>query len=478
MAQTQSCVDVLIVGGGISGCWFADKLKPQDYPDLTVRLVEATHRIGGRLESKSDTYETEVKDELGGMRMFPNSMPKIKDLVTRFDLNLEPIALKDDDNLFHYDGKTVKRENAAELAPKGGNWAGQPPSAMANKAKNAYKSTKYWADCGNLAYECPELRNLSLHEFFKKYANANDEDVKFWFAYSGYDLYHSDVQCSIWVDDGELYGSENEFQYFVKEGYNAVVAGLFDQSRVGLKPGRDFSINTKVVSLKRQGDKLIAITNCGESITASKVILALTAQQLDGITGWDSLISAERKAAVNGSKYIPLFKCFLQFDKPWWKEFGFLSGKSTADNDTRQIHYYDDDDLLVYVSDGETTETAYATHWGDLFASANTDKEKLDVLTSMWHEVKEVHKQAGVPEEAMPDPVWEKCTKKYWPAGSHKWKKGVDVPNAIDKIADGTYDESHIYITGDAFSDKQGWVEGAINTCDIAFGKAFGSNRP
>ena len=44
----------------------------------------------------------------------------------------------------------------------------------------------------------------------------------------------------------------------------------------------------------------------------------------------------------------------------------------------------------------------------------------------------------------------------------------MDVPDVIHKIMDGTYDESYIYIIGEAFSDKQGWVvDGAINTCDM-----------
>eukprot|EP00978_Attheya_sp_CCMP212_P039716 scaffold209032_cov71-Attheya_sp.AAC.1 len=411
-------------------------------------------------------------------------MPKIKDLVHRYGLHLVQLELGDDDNLFNFDNKTVKRKDADQLMPAGGIWYKKTPGAMAEKAKANYKNTKYWADCANLAYACPELRNLSIQEFFKKYANATDEEIACWFAYSGYNLYHNDVQSSIWVDDGELYGSENTFQYFVQEGYNAVVARLFYSSGVqpfkaGTTQQRSYSVKTKILSIKKVSDKLIATTNTGEIIAANKVILAMTALQLSEIEGWDALVCPERKAAINGSKHIPLFKCFLEFSKPnWWKEFGFLQGKSTADKDSRQIHYYDEEDLLVYVSDGDTEETKFATHWGDRFAAATDDESELEVLKCMWSEVKDFHVQGGVPEEKMPDPLWSECIHAYWPAGSHKWKKGVDVPNAIDTITDGSYDGSHIYITGDAFSDKQGWVEGAINTCDIAYGKAFGTNIP
>jgi monoamine oxidase len=476
--KNQTETDVLIVGGGFTGCWFADKLH-REHPELKFEIVEASNRLGGRLLSDgNDGDDSAVKDELGGMRMFPDHMEKIKALVERFNLTLVPLNLGDSTNLFQYKGDTVKKADCAELMPKSGVWKNQTPGAMATFAKTSYQSTHFWTDCEKKAYDCPELRNLSMHEFFKKYGNASEEEIACWFAYSGYNLYHRDVQSSIWVDDGELYGSSIDQQHFLKEGYNAVVSNLYFESKATAQ------INTKVVSLEKDGDYIIAKTEATgargvtQTIRAKKVILGMTANQITEIENLDCLLSARRSEAIQGCKFIPLFKCFLEFHmdangQPWWVNEGFPYGKTTSDTDSRQVHYYDEDDLLVYVSDGDSEETKYATRWGDAFASASTPAETKVVLERMWGQVKKMHLGHIKPTTKLPDPDWEKCVYKYWPAGSHKWKKGVDVNQAIDLITDGVSDNSNIFIAGDAFCDMQGWVEGAINTADIAYAKAF-----
>lgn len=135
--STASSVDVLIIGGGFSGCWFADKLH-SDKPELSVRLVEASAKLGGRLRSdENDGGGTLVKDELGGMRMFPESMPQIKALVERFKLTLAQLPLGDSTNLYYADDKAGQKKDA--VMPAGGEWEGKAPGAMADAALKAYK---------------------------------------------------------------------------------------------------------------------------------------------------------------------------------------------------------------------------------------------------------------------------------------------------------------------------------------------------
>jgi len=459
-------VDVLIVGGGFSGCWFADKLKAEK-PGLKILMVEASNRIGGRLKS-DDNDETSkdsdtVKDELGGMRIFPDKMPKVTALVKRFGFELLPLELGDATNLFHARGATVRKQDG--VMPAGGEWEGKSPGAMSAAAVKAYKATNFWESCKHHAYDCPELRGLSVSEFFSKYAKASPEEVAFWFAYSGYNLYHDDVQSSIFVHDGEFYGSDISHHHFVKQGYMAVVARLREAS------GVETLMATRVSALRKDGAKTIATLNNDKEVVASKVILGVTAKQVEQIAGWDIVISPTRVAAVKSSKPVPLFKCFLDFKSPWWQNHGFMHGKSTTDTDVRQIHYYDNEDLLIYVSDGDGGNVGgdYASRWGREFAA-----DKAAALRRMFDIVKKVHMDIGVPEEDIIEPNWDQCVYAYWAAGSHKWKKDADVNECIRVIADGSGDGSQVFIVGDAFCDMQGWVEGAINTGEMAFQKAFG----
>lgn len=59
----------------------------------------------------------------------------------------------------------------------------------------------------------------------------------------------------------------------------------------------------------------------------------------------------------------------------------------------------------------------------------------------------------------VPEPSYFKCH--YWPIGTHSWPTGVK----SDKIADKMINPlPNIYICGDGFSHKQGWMEGALET--------------
>jgi len=201
-ATKKSSCDVLIVGGGFCGWWFADKLK-REHPELDVRLVEKTARCGGRLMSSDKNWElhnktgkSTVRDELGGMRVFPSKMPNVVALLSRFKLQIMSLQLGDSDNIFYYQGVGSKKKDAK--MPAGGKWAGQHPGAMAKAATAAYKSTPFWGQCNEEAYECAHLQSLSLSEFFKKYAGATPEEIRLWFTY----YYH------IWTYNPRFYSHQ------------------------------------------------------------------------------------------------------------------------------------------------------------------------------------------------------------------------------------------------------------------------------
>merc|ERR1712048_296543 len=147
------------------------------------------------------------------------------------------------------------------------------------------KTTPFWVQSGEEAYQNNHLRNLSVADFFRKYGKATDDEIACWFAYSGYNLYHSDVQASIFVDDGELYDSSRGTHSFVHEGFMQVVNKLLDASKVNAELGA-------YVTEIRQSDKdqkVVVNTNRGR-ILARKVILAIPAEAVANIKGLENLI--------------------------------------------------------------------------------------------------------------------------------------------------------------------------------------------
>merc|ERR1711957_909229 len=161
---------------------------------------------------------------------------------------------------------------------------------------------------------------------------------------------------------------------------------------------------TKVTAVRKDGEKIIATLTGGHEVAASKQVVGVTAKQLMEIEGLDGIISPGRLAAIRASKPISLFKCFLDFKEPWWRKHGFLHGKSTTDTDVRQIHYYDENDLLIYVSDGDGGNVGldHASRWN---TEMTTDRTA--ALHRMFEIVKKVHMDVGVPEEDISEPDWE-----------------------------------------------------------------------
>lgn len=102
---------------------------------------------------------------------------------------------------------------------------------------------------------------------------------------------------------------------------------------------------------------------------------------------------------------------------------------------------------------------------GDLIQISYSD----DYISNFWNalSVKETKKQITrllkemFPNENVTDPIW--ITKHYWCCGSHFWKPNVnskDIQKQINDI------NSNIKIVGEIYSNRQAWIEGALETVE------------
>lgn len=102
---------------------------------------------------------------------------------------------------------------------------------------------------------------------------------------------------------------------------------------------------------------------------------------------------------------------------------------------------------------------------GDLIQISYSD----DYIANFWNalSVKETKKQITrllkemFPNENVTDPIW--ITKHYWCCGSHFWKPNVnskDIQKQINDI------NSNIKIVGEIYSNRQAWIEGALETVE------------
>eukprot|EP01062_Namystynia_karyoxenos_P081336 TRINITY_DN891_c0_g1_i3.p1 TRINITY_DN891_c0_g1~~TRINITY_DN891_c0_g1_i3.p1 ORF type:complete len:1106 (+),score=305.85 TRINITY_DN891_c0_g1_i3:98-3319(+) len=446
--------DVVIIGGGIGGAYAAAELCSQG---LRVVLFEKCAKPGGRLLSDTDTDPgTHNKDELGGMRIFPSVQPRVAELVRRAGCTLVPVPLSDEGNLF-YAGGRHQRKNAV-------GFNGRTPGELIQMVLAAYHTVL--GTQPGAAFHCPVLRSMTVRNFLLTFGAelvppVSPDEVSHWETYSGYNLYGDDVTAACFVDSEALYGPQlSDDQRYVREGYQQVAVRLLARS------GCEVCTATEADAVRPIPGGGLLVTTRGRHAgewRAAHVVIATGGADAHAVAA-KSPVSAERREAMGSAvRQVPLFKCFLQFDTPaWWRAMGLRCGKSTTDLDIRQLHYYDDEDLLVYCGG------PYAERWNERFV-----RDPSQALREVYRQVCELHQGAYV---APPEPQWGKCIWKFWAGGSHKWRLGADVPALVPLIADGCRDGSSVHVCGDAFSTKQGWVDGVIESVDLVVG-AIGASR-
>jgi hypothetical protein len=115
------------------------------------------------------------------------------------------------------------------------------------------------------------------------------------------------------------------------------------------------------------------------------------------------------------------------------------------------VHYYNDEDILVYNTGRYATELYYKF-------LENPEQASMEV----YRQIVTIHAMD------IPPPNFAFTTFQYWPDGASKWLLGADVNRNVEMIPNGSIDRSNIYIVGDAFSKYQGWIIGGMDSVDVA----------
>lgn len=101
---TTKFLDVIIVGGGLSGLFVADGIHLHNNRNHEVKwkLLEASDRLGGRLVNASPSAPI----DMGGAWIWPTHQPHMRELTSR--LSLPTFAQPDDDSATRIEGGAVQ----------------------------------------------------------------------------------------------------------------------------------------------------------------------------------------------------------------------------------------------------------------------------------------------------------------------------------------------------------------------------------
>lgn len=338
---------VLIIGAGAAGLMAGAQLAKEGYK---VVLVEATHRIGGRIHTNDDAFSFPV--ELGAEFIHGEQRETLA-LAHRLKLPYEKLS-----------GKWIRIQNGwvRNMDEFADQW-----SAMIGKMNSLDK-------------------DLTLDEFLSLY--FNDESFAGFRQYvldfvEGYDAADSSKVCVFALRD-EWSESDDETQYRFKDGYHSMVNGLRREIE---EDNGEIHFDFVVHRLNWQASWVQAIDQSGNTVTAEACIVCVQVAVLQtGKLLFNPPLERHSKAFErfgNGG----VIKFLFQFNKSFWDKLrgnskfkdvsfvlsdaaiptwwtqnpdddkplltGWLAGPVSFNEDSRETLYTKAIDSLVYIFDME-----------------------------------------------------------------------------------------------------------------------------
>lgn len=291
----------------------------------------------------------------------------------------------------------------------------------------------------------------------------------------GYDSIAYAIANSYMDHEGACIWSENKLLTFTKE-HSSKDTHKYELTFLNLKTNTEWKVyaNTLVLAMPRKSLELLDQNNFFFNINENSVL----------------------NNNIRSVIMEPAFKILMGFTHPWWKELGIDSGHSITDLPMRQCYYFgtdtENDNSMLLGSYGDMeTETFWKALSDDkiLFevkaaksASLKELRQLNDVQATkmmvgeLMNQLRELHG----PDVTIPEPYvtyFKDWTDEPFGAGYHAWKAGFSVKNVMQYMRKPVVDEQ-IHICGEAYSDQQGWVEGAFCEAEKMLQEYFGLDRP
>jgi len=238
------------------------------------------------------------------------------------------------------------------------------------------------------------------------------------------------------------------------------------------------------VKLSNQGEPISLSFETEEgriSLKAARVVLAMPAGRVAQVDGLAE--QPEIQALLSALAPQNAVTTALVYARPWWREIAIRGGVSTTDLPARHLRHCgaepwrgSDAGALLSYSDGGS-----ADFWRRLGEGAPA---------AGWvgpdHPVaNELHSQAQrifgpKMQKALPQPVaaftqnWDEAANG---AAFHMWSSGSTPADAMRRALSPVAAQK-LHICGEAWSPRQGWIEGALESVDIMLEREFLQGRP
>jgi monoamine oxidase len=517
-------IDIAIVGGGVSGVYSAWRLKQADAAK-TVVVFEGSGHIGGRLLSVQPPDISNMVAELGGMRILPAVQPLIARLIDTLNTRLPPggqietydFPVDQPQNLAYLRGVYLR---LADFTSRPGEVPyrlsflerGQTPGAIIVQAIEqivpGITDPNLSEDDRRRMARDASFAGIRLYRqgFWNVLMRViSGEAYQFGVDAGGYDSTLSNWNCADaipwYLAD---FGVDPKYKGF-KQGFQQVPLALAQLFQAG---GGDIRLDTPLDGFDRVAGGY-ALRFKDRTIVAGRLILAMPRRSLELIAPASPPLQSVQ-GDIRSVTPRPLFKLFTTYSNPWWRAASdttpsgevlpLQSGRTLTDLPVRQTYYWPtnegqpatggpamlmasyDDGANIGFWDGLRPRRRESWRAGrevpvpeDPFigrddAAATVDWQRYRAPRRMVAEVarqlRQIHGLAFTPDvrnaafrDWGDDPFgggWNS-----WNIGVKSWEVKARIVNPIDDL----------YICGEAYSDAQGWVEGALETADMMLAK-------
>lgn len=403
--------NTIIIGAGISGLYIGNHLKDNDFI-----IFEQKDRIGGRVKSvkyKNITYDT------GAVRIQNHHKRMIKLL---HELGLE-------NDMFEMECK-----NKYHLRTKNKNY----PYLLTNKLPN--KITDDFVSHG--IYD-------RLNDDIKKYKINKNNYTPYQICNKLYgsefanlfkDAYGYDKE----VEEGNLvtfyqnYGKMDSIFYILRNGLSQIINKLYTNIENKVK------MEHKLIDYSYKSNKFhLTITHKNKIIkySCNRLICSIPPEYLDKLKPLDIITNDIQ--SVQSSNYIRIFAMYPKENGKYWYED---ICNITTDSYIRKIIPYNNKDGIIQICycDGYKAE-----YWNNILLHDNLEESIMEELKRIF------------PEKKIPKSTY--MMSHYWKRGTYHWKVGSNAKNLFKKMIK-PFQDREFYISGDSYSNNQGWMEGAVET--------------
>ena len=400
----------LIIGAGITGLYLAYKLLSQGVQATDIIIFEKSDRIGGRIY----THENRGYKYSAGAGRLGKKHKYVMKLIKDFHLEDQIININKNNNYF-VDGKLMNEQQ------------------LLKHYKSQYKSLNdlwRYAIQKKINLNKYDLNNYNLHNYFSLILPTNEvELLKTSLGYIA-EMYDMNAYNGLLTLRKDFDIKNNDF-YVLRDGISILSDSL-------CKYIENAGVTIKLSSTLEdvyEANKYIIVN--GVKYNYSKLYLTIKRKDYMDISYFK-----QYEHLFNTVTDGKLLRIYARYKDVWFKNMP----KTLVQNKIQFIIPIDYESGLIQIS---YSDSYNADFWNNF----KNDKDIMKYLTKILNEM--------FPEKNIKDPEW--ITMHYWEAGDHLWKVGVD-SKKIQKNIDDLFISKNIYILGEAYSDRQAWIEGAIET--------------